>query len=346
MAAFFTLYLLQHKPRYMNMKSVLALIIIVFVINQPSVCQEHDKSPFAHTFSILAYDSVSGDMAVAVQSHWFSVGTTVAWGEAGVGVIATQAVTNIEFGPRGLYLLKSGMSPQQVLDTLLKSDPEREIRQVAILDKHGNTAVYTGKNCVSEAGFYKGRFFSTQANMVKDRNVWKEMAKAFETGQGSFEEKIVSALDAGQSVGGDIRGKQSACLLVVKATPTGKSWIDRKVDLRVDDNEAPIKELSRLVKIHNAYSKMNLGYYALAKGNLNEADAYINTAQGLYPENRELSFWYAVELCNIGEIDRALPIFRQTFQTDPNWKNIILPRITQAGVLKVAKKDLDRINSL
>ncbi|MFA7228943.1 MAG: DUF1028 domain-containing protein, partial [Melioribacteraceae bacterium] len=186
-------------------------------------------SPLAHTYSIVAIDEVTGDMGVAVQSHWFSVGTSVTWGEAGVGVVATQSFVNPAFGPEGLALLKKGKSPKEALDELLKADEGREFRQLAILDTKGRAASYTGKLCIQPAGNIAANGFSVQANLMSNDRIWPAMAKAFTDSKGPLAERMLTALEAAEREGGDIRGKQSAALLIVRGKSTGKIWEDRLV---------------------------------------------------------------------------------------------------------------------
>lgn len=326
----------------------LSLLILIYILSQPvSVLGQYIKNePFAHTFSIVAIDTETGDMGIAVQSHWFSVGNTVAWAEAGVGVIATQAVVNLDFGPQGLALLRTGMSADQVLDSLWKSDPGREMRQVAVLSLDGKLAVNTGKGCVGEAGHKKGATYSVQANTAESTQVWAAMGEAFEKKRGALAEKMIAALEAAQAMGGDIRGKQSASLLIVKGKATGKPWLDRKIDLRVDDHQTPIAELKRLYQVQSAYNSMNLGFHFLAKDELDAAGDHFNQAQKLYPENQEIMFWYAVELANKGALDRALPVFKTIFDKEVTWKTKMLPRIVKAGVLQVSPETLNKIKLL
>ncbi|MFY7936068.1 MAG: DUF1028 domain-containing protein [Flavobacterium sp.] len=321
------------------MKSFLSKLILSYLLCTASVSGQYiNNEPFAHTYSIVAYDPHTGDMGIAVQSHWFSVGTSVSWGEAGVGLVATQAVVNFSFGPRGLAMLKEGIKPQIILDSLLKTDPMRDMRQVAIMDNQGNIAVSTGKNCVRAAGHSKGQFYSVQANLVQNPEVWKKMSQAYENTNGALGERLLAALQAAEDAGGDIRGSQSASLLIVRRNPTGKIWLDRKVDLRVDDSEAPLKELKRLYNVRMAYENSNLGNYHLMKGNKEEAHQYYRAAQKLYPQNGEMLFWYAVELANAGD-EKAVGIFKEVFAINDNWQTVVLPRIIEAGILN-AKADL------
>ena len=299
--------------------------------------------PFTSTYSIVARDSKTGEMGVAVQSHWFSVGTIVAWGEAGVGVVATQSLVNPAFGPDGLKLLKTGLSPRQALNALLENDEGSEYRQLAILDKQGRLAVHTGEKCIPDAGHISGENFSAQANMMANNKVWGAMKQAFEnSSELPLAERLVECLKAAQGAGGDIRGKQSAALLIVAKEASGKPWIDRKVDLRIDDHPNPIAELERLLKVHRAYEHMNRGDLAIEKGDTESALKEYGAAEAMFPENLEMKFWHAVSLINIGQAEAAKPMLKAIFKQDQNWK-ILLPRLVPIGLLNIEKDSLDEI---
>ncbi len=304
----------------------------------------YGSEPFAHTFSIVARDTVTGDMGVAVQSHWFSVGTIVTWGEAGVGVVATQSFVNPSFGPRGLALLKQGLTAKQVVDVLIESDKGRDFRQLSILDSKGNVATYTGKKCIDDAGQKIGNNYSVQANMMINNKVWGAMADAFENSSGKLAERLLIALEAGQKAGGDIRGKQSAAILVVKAKPTGKIWEDRTVDIRVDDNSDPIKEIGRILKVHRAYEHMNNGDLAVEHNKMDLAMKEYSTAEKMFPNNEEMKYWHAVTLANIGKVEESLPIFKEVFKMNKNWVQLT-KRLVKPQLLTVKKEDLDKILS-
>lgn len=329
------------------MKTKLFFFTILFLFSFPSkfFSQTFYKNPFAYTFSIVARDPQTGEMGVAVESHWFSVGTLVTWGEAGVGIIATQSFVNVSFGVRGLELLKKDLSPQQVIDSLLSNDEGREFRQLAVLDSKGNAASYTGEKCVPAAGNLIGDNFSVQANLMLNERVWPAMAEAFKNSKGKLAERMIAALEAGQKEGGDIRGKQSAALLVVRGKSTGKVWEDRLIDLRVDDNPEPIKELKRLLKVHRAYEHMNNGDLAVEKGNMKLAMQEYSAAEEMFPKNMEMKFWRAVTLANNGKVDESLPIFKEVFSTNKNWKTLA-PRLVPIGLLNVDEEDLQKILSL
>lgn len=302
-------------------------------------------SPLVHTYSIVAYDPATGDMGVAVQSHWFSVGTIVAWGEAGVGVIATQSFVNVSFGPRGLELLKQGFSPEEAVDKLLATDEGREVRQLAILDSKGRVATYTGKNCIPEAGHITGKHYSVQANLMLNNQVWPAMAKAFESSDGPLAERLVTALQAAEESGGDIRGKQSAALLVVRGKPTGNAWEDRLVDIQIADHAEPLKELERILKVLRAYEHMNNGDLAIEKGDHQRAMKEYGMAEKMFPGNFEMKYWHAISLVNIGKLKDALPIFKEVFSENDNWR-ILTPRLVGVGLLTVNEEELNRIISL
>jgi len=296
----------------------------------------------AHTYSIVARDPATGDIGVAVQSHWFRVGTKVAWAEAGVGAIATQSLINVSFGPRGLDLLKAGHPAAEVVNRLVAGDEGRDFRQLAVVDAQGNVAAYTGQKCIAEAGHLTGDNYSVQANLMLNDRVWPAMARAFEAASGPLAERMAAALSAAQAEGGDIRGRQSAALLVVRGRPTGNIWEDRLVDLRVDDHADPVAELARLLQVYRAYEYMNEGDERLEQNDPDAALAAYSTAERLYADNPEIPFWHAVALLNTGQIDRALPKFTNIFARDNNWRTV-LARLEQVGLLKVDTDTLARI---
>src|SRR5678809_1014161 len=200
-----------------------------------------------NTFSIVARDSATGQIGVAVQSHWFSVGSIVPWAEAGVGAVATQSFVDPSYGKLGLDLMRTGKSGPEALRSLLAGDEGREVRQVAMIDAQGRVDDWAGKNDIQAAGHIVGKNFSVQANLMLNDKVWPAMARAFENTKGDLADRMLAALDAAQAAGGDIRGRQSAALIVVTGKPTGLAWKDRLFDLRVDDSSEPLQELRRLV---------------------------------------------------------------------------------------------------
>ncbi len=322
-------------------------LILVFLLNSGVNSQQvySKKEPFAHTYSIVARDSITGEMGVAVQSHWFSVGSLVTWGKAGVGVVATQSFVNPSFGPRGLALLENGLSSKMAVEALLELDEGKAVRQLAILDIHGNVEAFTGENCIEAAGHIVGDNFSVQANLMDKNTVWPAMAKAFENAKGSLAERMLIAMEAAQNEGGDIRGKQSAAILVVKAKSTGNGWEDKVVDLRIEDHDDPIKEMKRLLNVHKAYEFMNKGDLAVEKGdNMLAKELYMN-AQKLNPNNLEMQYWYAVTLANNGDLIEAKKIFKEIFKLNNKWKELT-PRLIKPKLLTISEEQLQEILKL
>ncbi|MHC4486846.1 MAG: DUF1028 domain-containing protein, partial [Planctomycetota bacterium] len=269
--------------------------------------------PLTHTFSIVAYDQQSGQIGVAVQSHWFSVGSIVSWAEAGVGAVATQSLVNVSFGPRALESLKKGYSPQKTVEELINADEGRDFRQLAVIDKKGRVATHTGEKCIADAGHIIGKNYSVQANMMLNKEVVPAMSKAFEQSSGPLAERMVAALQAAQKAGGDIRGQQSAAIIIVRVKSTGKFWEDRLIDLRVEDHPNAVKELARILAVFRAYEHMNKGDLAIEKGDEKTALQEYAAAEKMFPNNTEMKFWHAVALVNIGKVDLALPIFKKIF---------------------------------
>jgi uncharacterized Ntn-hydrolase superfamily protein len=298
-----------------------------------------------HTYSIVARDTVTGDMGVAVQSHWFSVGSLVTWAEAGVGAVATQSFVDPAYGPLGLDLMRAGKTANQALDALLASDPGKDVRQVAMVDAKGNVAAHTGAKCIHGAGHIVGKNYSVQANLMMNDKVWPAMSKAFEGSKGDLADKMLAALDAAQSVGGDIRGKQSAAILIVKAKSTGRSWSDKVMELRVEDHEEPLKELRRIVKVHRAYEHMNRGDLAVEHNDVDGALREYSAAEALFPNNLEMKFWHAVALVNVGRTKDSLPLFKEIFAKDMNWATLI-PRLPASGTLSADEKIIKQILSV
>ncbi|NIM18231.1 MAG: DUF1028 domain-containing protein, partial [Candidatus Aminicenantes bacterium] len=248
------------------------------------------------TYSIVAFDKESGQMGVAVQSHWFSVGSIVSWAESGVGAVATQSFVEVSYGPLGLQLMRGGKTAPQALVALLSVDKHKTVRQVAMVDVKGRVAVHTGKMCIPEAGHHKGKHYSCQANMMENNTVWKAMSKAYESTSGELVDRLMASLEAAENEGGDIRGRQSAAILVVSTKPSGTPWQDRIYDLRVEDHPQPLKELKRLITVAKAYNHMNKGDEHLTKNDVEAALKEYTLAMKIYPENPEMVFWPAVTL--------------------------------------------------
>lgn len=311
------------------------ILILLLVLAGAAVAADKAEPIHAyhpvHTYSIVAYDSATGQLGAAVQSHWFKVADVI-WAEPGLGAVATQSLAEISYGPLALAMLKVGRSPQEALDGLLASDPQSDVRQVAVINAFGETATHTGDNCIAEAGHRWGPNYSCQANLMRDSTVWNAMGEAFEKTEGDLATRMMAALEAAEAEGGDIRGKQSAAMIVVAAQPSGRPWDDRLVDIRVDDSPEPLKELRRLLNINKAYNLMNLGDELMAEDMLDEAaDAY-RRASEMVPGNAEIMFWHAATLVSIGEVDRALPIFKEVFEMDDSWRTLV-PRLVDSELL-------------
>ena len=304
------------------MKKTVAIVFSLLYFLQGNAQVYRNGEPLAHTFSIVARDSATGEMGVAVQSHWFSVGTSVSWAEAGVGAVATQSFTNKSFGIRGLNLLRNGLTAQQALDSLLATDEGRDVRQVAIVDVHGAVATHTGKSCIDYAGHVQGKGFSVQSNMMLTNKVPQAMAAAFERSKGrKLAERLLIALEAAQAAGGDIRGRQSAAILIVPGKSSGQPWNERLVDLRVDDHSTPIKELERLYTVQVAYEHMNNGDLAVEKADMKKAMDEYNTAMKMFPQNLEMQYWTAVTLPTINRCSKPYRFSKKCLQPMPPGKN-------------------------
>ena len=305
-----------------------------------------EKATFTHTYSIVARDASTGEMGVGVQSHYFSVGSIVSWEESGVGVVATQSLVNASFGLRGLELLKQGKSPLESLDILIAADEGRDVRQVAILDAQGRVATHTGSKCIIHAGHITGDNFSVQANMMLTDKVWSAMAKSFESNANlPLAERIIKTMEAAETVGGDIRGKQSAAILIIGGKEAQNKWEDKIIDLGVEDHDEPVKELGRLVKLYRAYKHMDKGDLAMEHDDMESALKEYDSALNMFPNNLEMKFWTAVTLANNEKIEEASEIFKEVFNKDNNWR-ILAERLPKSELLTLSDDDLKRILSL
>lgn len=325
------------------MKKILCLIIAAGSLL--SAAAQPSPAKLAHTFSIVARDPATGEMAVGVQSHWFSVGTVVSWGKSGVGVVATQSFVNPAYGPEGLNLMEEGMAAGDALTQLVAADDGRDYRQVAFLSVKGKPSAYTGAKCIISAGQQVGDNYSVQANMMLNDKVVPAMASAFEVHANlSLPERVVEVLKAAQQAGGDIRGRQSAVLIVVGPEPAD-AWLDKKIDLRVDDAQDPIAELERLLKVHRAYEHMNNGDLAVEHNDMAAALKEYGTAEEMFPANLEMKYWKAVALASNGRLNEALPIFKSVFNADNNWRELTR-RLPRSGLLELSDADLQRVLEL
>jgi uncharacterized Ntn-hydrolase superfamily protein len=329
---------------------VVALVLALLVCSKPPVSQVASDIPAkpvrpVHTFSIVARDPATGELGVAVQSHWFSVGSIVAWAEAGVGAVATQSFVDPSYGKNGLELMRAGKSAPDTLKELLEKDEGREVRQVAMIDAQGRVDAWTGKDDIQAAGHIVGTNFSVQANLMLNDKVWPAMARAFESTKGDLADRMLAALDAAQAAGGDIRGRQSAAMIVVTGKPTGMAWKDRTFDLRVDDSPQPLVELRRLVRLQRAYNHMNAGDLAVEKKDNEGALREYGAAEKLVPNSAEMIYWHAVALVNMGRVEESLPLFRRVFAMDRNWITLT-PRLPKSGLLPDDPKLIRRIVSV
>lgn len=335
------------------MKTLLALLLVA----QPLAAQLRP----VNTYSIVARDPGTGQIGVAVQSHWFAVGQIVPWAEAGVGAVATQSFADPSYGKLGLDLLRAGKSAPETLRALLAADRACEVRQVGVIDANGVVATFTGArniiaaggiaanptaeaetiDCGSAGGTLRvGRDFAVQANLMRNDAVWPAMAKAFAETKGDLAERMLAALDAAEAAGGDIRGKQSAALVVVNPKPTGRTWQDRLFDVRVDDHAEPLPELRRLVAVQRAYNHMNAGDVAVehndheaALREYSAAERIAETTPGI-PKSRfaEMLYWHAVSLVNMKRAEEALPVFARAFAIEAAWRELT-PRLVRSGLL-------------
>ena len=306
----------------------LAIILLIGILYSGD---SYEYRP-VHTYSIVAYDDSTGQLGVAVQSHWFSVGSLVPWAKAGVGAVATQSLVKVEYGPDGLKGMEDGKVPHVVLSELLADDEGRDLRQVAMIDANGNVASHTGIKCIAHAGHQIGNNYSVQANIMEKPTVCSAMGHAFENTKGDLADRMMASLEAAENEGGDLRGKQSASMLIVTGDPTGIAWKDIVMDIRIDDHKEPLKELKRLIRINRAYKHANKGDHYLELEKIDDAMAEYKKASYYYPENPELPYWSAVTLAGIGDLDKALPIFEDVFQREPNLR-ILTPRLVNSGIL-------------
>ncbi|MBC8042210.1 MAG: DUF1028 domain-containing protein [Rhizobacter sp.] len=299
-----------------------------------------------HTYSIVARDAATGELGVAVQSHWFSVGSLVAWAEAGVGAVATQATVDAGYGPKGLDLMRQGMSSPDALKKLLSEDKLSNVRQVAMVDAKGKAAAHTGSLCIVEAGHFVGDGFTTEANLMLKSTVWDAMQRAFTAAKGSLTDRLIVALEAAQAEGGDVRGQQSAAMVVVSGTNTGRPWVggDVLVSLRVEDHPKPVEELKRLVALQKGFKLADKGDEYFAKGEIDNANKSYAEAEK-QTGSVELAFWHAVTLATGGRVEEALPIFKRVFESDANWA-VLLPRLPKSNLFPNDPKLIEKVLSV
>jgi uncharacterized Ntn-hydrolase superfamily protein len=294
------------------------------------------------TYSIVAIDKKAKQMGVAVQSHWFSVGSVVSWGEAGVGVVATQAFVDVSYGPLGIALMRAGKSPKQALRSLLSGDKRPEVRQVAMLDASGRVASHTGVKCLPEAGGEKLDGLSAQANLMSSKKVWPAMVSAFGRSIGPLSHRLMSALEAAEKEGGDRRGRQSAAMLIVSTKVHADPWRGRLVDLRVEDHGRPLTELRRILTVREAYDHANRGDDLMTEGKIAAAIREYGLASRKAPHLEELKFWEGVALLDRGHKDRARPLLKEAFKAREDWKSV-LSLLPKYGLLHVKRSVINAL---
>jgi len=309
-----------------------ALLLICAAVAAPAAAESVRPLRPVNTYSIVARDPATGELGVAVQSHWFSVGSLVSWAEPGVGAVATQSFVDPDYGPLGLALMRAGKTADQALTSLLAADANASVRQVAMVDSDGNAVNHTGENSVTEFCNLSGDGYAVQANMMWKPTVCSAMADAYENADGDLAERLVVAIEAAQGEGGDIRGKQSAALLVVSGDRSEPAWGGRIFDLRIEDHPQPVVELRRLLTMARAYRLMNEGDELVTAGRIDEAVAAYGAAQALAPDSHEMVFWHATTLAASGELERALPLFSKAFAAWPLWRELVT-RLPAAGIL-------------
>jgi uncharacterized Ntn-hydrolase superfamily protein len=285
-----------------------------------------------HTYSIVARDPGTGELGAAVQSHWFSVGSGVIWAQPGVGAVATQSFTDPSYGPLGLELMRVGKDASQALTALLAADEHEDVRQVGMIDADGVVANHTGINAIAEFCNVTGESYAIQANLMWKPTVCSAMVSAFENAKGDLAERMMTALEAAQGEGGDIRGKQSAAILVVSGDASEPSWGGRVFDLRVDDHLEPLVEMRRLLVTARANQLMNKGDEHMTLGEVEQAIAAYSGAEALVPDSHEMIFWHAATLAADGRVDESLPLFSKAFERWPLWRELV-QRLPAAGLL-------------
>ena len=284
------------------------------------------------TYSLVARDPETGELGVAVQSHFFSVGPVVPWAEPGVGVVATQSFVEVSYGPRGLELMRSGRSAAGALGELVDRDQGEATRQVAMLDAAGRVAVHTGQSCIAEAGHRVGNQMSAQANMMRRETVPDAMVNAYESATGHLAERLLAALEAAEAEGGDIRGRQSAALVVVGGRRDAEPWKQKPVDLRVEDHPEPLRELRRLLGLRRAYDEMEAGEQLAVQGDLEGALGHYERAHAAAPDNTEITFWLGLALGGSGRVEEGREHIRRVSELNDGWAEL-LQRLPAAGLI-------------
>jgi uncharacterized Ntn-hydrolase superfamily protein len=275
------------------------------------------------TYSIVARDAETGELGVAVQSHYFSVGSVVTWAEPGVGVVATQSFAEPAYGPRGLALMRLGLDPVTAMTALTSADTDQARRQVAFVDATGRVAVHTGALCVEAAGHATADGVSVQANMMRGPGVWPAMLDAYETSKGPLADRLMDALDAAEAAGGDIRGRQSAAMLIVSSTSSSQPWRERLLDLRVDDSPDPLGELRRLIGVHRGYQHIEAAEANEISGDFEGALSEFERSRALLAGNDEAAFWSAILLADAGHVEEGKAVLADISSREPGWSELL-----------------------
>lgn len=287
----------------------------------------------ASTFSIVAFDPLTKDLGVAVQSRYFSVGSVVPWAEADVGAVATQSFCNVSYGPNGLQLLKKGLSVDQVTDRLTKGDSGKDYRQLGIIDSKGEASAFTGKRCLKWAGSKVGKGYAAQGNILAGEEVIQNISNKFQYTKGDLAERLVAALEGGEAAGGDVRGRQSAALLVVRRNFGRAGYGDRYIDLRVEDHPDPIAELRRLLNLHRVYSLIDYSEDSLTKGDMKSALRYLKKAISMSQENDDAYIDLGIVNLKLGKKKEAIIAFKQALRLNPNIK-MLIKQLPDVGLME------------
>ena len=286
------------------------------------------------TYSIVARDPRTGELGVAVQSHYFSVGSVVTWARSGVGAIATQSMAEVSYGPMGLDLMASGKTAPEALRALQEIDRRSDTRQVGMVDSQGNVAAHTGARCIDFAGHVTGEQFSCQANLMSNDTIWGTMEREYRRREElQLPERLVATLEAAEAAGGDARGKQSAALLVVSSKVYANPWMGKVMELRIEDSEEPLPELKRLLRLRRAYDWVDVGDDLLGQGKIEESSQAYKKAQELVPDVEEIRYWVGVTLLRSKATEgEGMRMVGEIFSRNPNWK-IVTKSLLDKGFL-------------
>ena len=312
-----------HKAVQFKTSQKALLIILTFIccgflsLQAQSVAARKNNVKPISTFSIVAHDSVSGELGIAVASRFFAVGSVVPWARADIGAVATQSFANTSFGWKGLDLMDKGLTPDEALKVLLRTDSDPQRRQIGLVSADGKSATYTGKLCNPWAGGRNGPGYAIQGNILAGEAVVTAMEKSYLNTEGTLADKIYAALIAGEANGGDSRGKQSAALLVVKKDAGYGGFTDRAIDIRVDESAEPFKELGRLLQYAQMNYAWNEGWTLFTRDKYQEALPHMERTAKLAPENPEVLYDLAVIRLAAGKKDEALEALKKSVTLNP-----------------------------